>query len=263
MLIRPLSDIHVEFWRYEQIDQILNQVIPPLDTDKETICILAGDIGLIKLPKTWVYPIELLSSRFKKVICVSGNHFFYDSNNFDNFIDIIDMYKLPQNVFFLENNSIEIDDVVFIAANLWTDFNKENPFEILAAKQHMNDFIKIRKSNNKILEPQDTIVEFYKSKEYIFETIKKNISKKIVVITHHGCTELSIPHVYNNSNFNYAYTNNLLNEIFLFQPLLWIHGHTHHSFDYKLKNTRIVVNPYGYRKYQENKEYIKDLVIEI
>ena len=27
---------------------------------------------------------------------------------------------------------------------------------------------------------------------------------------------------------------------------LWVHGHTHHSFDYRAGATRIVANPRGY-----------------
>jgi hypothetical protein len=30
-------------------------------------------------------------------------------------------------------------------------------------------------------------------------------------------------------------------------PRLWIHGHTHDSFDYRVEGTRIVANPMGYR----------------
>ncbi|KAB2894183.1 MAG: metallophosphoesterase, partial [Burkholderiaceae bacterium] len=29
---------------------------------------------------------------------------------------------------------------------------------------------------------------------------------------------------------------------------LWIHGHTHDSFDYRLHGTRVVCNPRGYAK---------------
>jgi hypothetical protein len=55
---------------------------------------------------------------------------------------------------------------------------------------------------------------------------------------------------------------------------LWIHGHTHDSFDYVVRGTRIVANPRGYcrnahRSGQEsavdceNKAFRADLVIEI
>ena len=30
-------------------------------------------------------------------------------------------------------------------------------------------------------------------------------------------------------------------------PDLWVHGHTHDSFDYVLGWTQVVVNPYGYQ----------------
>jgi hypothetical protein len=46
MLVRPFSDIHAEFWQPNKIPRILEMVIPPLPTDKETVALIAGDIGL-------------------------------------------------------------------------------------------------------------------------------------------------------------------------------------------------------------------------
>ena len=46
MLVRPFSDLHVEFWQPNKIPRILEMVIPPLSTDQETVALVAGDIGL-------------------------------------------------------------------------------------------------------------------------------------------------------------------------------------------------------------------------
>ena len=47
------------------------------------------------------------------------------------------------------------------------------------------------------------------------------------------------------------------------QPHLWIHGHTHESFDYELGNTRMVCNPRGCASTEENKAFRPDYTVEI
>lgn len=46
---------------------------------------------------------------------------------------------------------------------------------------------------------------------------------------------------------------------------LWIHGHTHDSFDYLLNGTRVVCNPRGYVKdgVNENPRFDPELMIEV
>ena len=46
------------------------------------------------------------------------------------------------------------------------------------------------------------------------------------------------------------------------RPALWVHGHTHLGCDYRLGETRVVCNPYGYTGYQVNEEFRRGLVIE-
>ena len=54
----------------------------------------------------------------------------------------------------------------------------------------------------------------------------------------------------------------LSNEIIDHGPNLWIHGHTHNSFDYTLGRTRVIVNPYGYKDVEVNPRYDKKLVLD-
>jgi hypothetical protein len=46
---------------------------------------------------------------------------------------------------------------------------------------------------------------------------------------------------------------------------LWIHGHTHDSFDYRLNGTRVLCNPRGYARdgVNENPMFDPQLVIEV
>lgn len=45
-------------------------------------------------------------------------------------------------------------------------------------------------------------------------------------------------------------------------PSLWIHGGTHVSADYRVRSTRVVSNPRGYRNPVENPAFVPDLVVE-
>ena len=43
---------------------------------------------------------------------------------------------------------------------------------------------------------------------------------------------------------------------------LWVHGHTHSSFDYNIHGTRVVCNPRGYEDHDLNPEYY-DIIIDL
>ena len=45
---------------------------------------------------------------------------------------------------------------------------------------------------------------------------------------------------------------------------LWVHGHTHDSFDYRLNGTRVVCNPRGYAKggVNENAHFDPHFIVE-
>jgi len=45
------------------------------------------------------------------------------------------------------------------------------------------------------------------------------------------------------------------------KPDLWIHGHTHVSLDYMIKNTRVITNPKGY--VNENPDFDPHYIIEV
>jgi len=47
------------------------------------------------------------------------------------------------------------------------------------------------------------------------------------------------------------------------QPRLWIHGHTHESFDYKIGKTRVVCNPRGYASTEKNKGFRPDYTLVV
>ena len=65
-----------------------------------------------------------------------------------------------------------------------------------------------------------------------------------MVITHHGPHPLSVHPRYAGDPVNAAFVSDL-SEL-LPKADLWLHGHVHDSFDYKVGNCRVVANPLGY-----------------
>ena len=263
MLIRPFSDIHVEFWKPNKIERFIGKFVPPLPTDDETVVVIAGDLGLAHKQETWLRVLNSLSKRFQAVVYVEGNHFFYKNDFFSRIHELKGMVTLPGNVYFLENESVEINGVVFIGATLWTDFMGRDFFKMQYARKGMNDFELIKKVDGLRVRPEDTVDQFDVSKKYIFETIKNTGGKKTVVVTHHGISPQSIHERFKGDSLNCAFMTDLTSEVTEHGPDIWVHGHTHDSFDYMLGRTRVIVNPFGYKDVEENRQYDKELVVEL
>ena len=62
-----------------------------------------------------------------------------------------------------------------------------------------------------------------------------------------------------------CFVSDLEARILQWQPQLWLHGHTHDSFDYRIGGTRVVANPRGYAPdgVVENTHFDAAFVIEL
>jgi len=192
--------------------------------------------------------LERVSVQFKHVIMIAGNHEFYHGRWYQALDTLRHECNQFSNVYFLEDQVKEIDNVMFVGSTLWTDMNKNDWYTKYQVKQGMSDFriIKNDKNNYHSLHPDDVIVRHAKSLEFIKTTVA-NTSKKVVVVTHHAPSDLSVADCYKGQQLmNGAYRTNLEDFVMDSNINLWCHGHTHHSFDYMLGNTRIVCNPRGY-----------------
>jgi len=192
--------------------------------------------------------LKQCSDQFKHVIYISGNHEFYQGKWYAG-LDYLraECSKYP-NVVFLENETVEIDEILFVGAALWTDMNSRDWHTMYQAKQNMSDFrvIKNDKNNFSRLKPEDTIHRHKESLDYIQKAVT-NTDKKIVVVTHHAPTEMSVADCYKGQMLNGAYRSHLENVMLDNTNIaLWCHGHTHHPFDYQVGETRVVCNPRGY-----------------
>lgn len=278
MKIKVVSDLHLEF---SDID-ITNNGCDTL--------ILSGDILLADclydfpadLPDSEIKSsrhvqairfrnfLRYCSEDFDNVIYVAGNHEFYKGKFYQTLDILKDECSIYPNIHFLENNSVTIDDIVFVGATLWTDCNNNDSLTMFSLPQKMNDFTLIRndRENFRKLSTTDIVLRHRKTLDY-FNTVISNVSpnQKVVVVGHHAPTRTSIHKRYKHDHeMNGGYCSDL-SDFILNHPniALWTHGHVHDPFDYMVGGTRIVCNPRGYegQGYCESTGWNPDIIIEV
>lgn len=261
LTIRELSDSHFELIPPDYHDDVLQFILPPMRTDKKSVLVLAGDIWSYARPASYENFINGVKDRFRAIININGNHEWYRSIYVSGAEKFRAFIKDIPNFHFLEGAAVVIDDVVFIGAPLWTNFDSDNPLAKNIASRFMNDYNLIAYDHTRMLTPDDTH-EFYKidlhSIEYLLNLEEyKNLKK--FVITHHGCSMQSIHPKYKNEGLsNFAFTSNLDDFILKYQPDYWVHGHTHEHLEYNISKTKVLTNPCGYKYgYGMNFENVK------
>lgn len=269
MLIRLCSDLHCELVAPECYSDHFNYILPPLPQDAETVLVLAGDLFSLKNPDTYKPLIEYVKDRFKAIVLIFGNHEWYGGTIPKASIDFLEYIKPFKNIHYLDADNVFIDDVEFIGATLWTDFNKGDIGTMQCSHTYMNDYNYIRMDKPvRYITPKDLLKIHKKELKAITDLLKVDNGYKKVVITHMGCSMKSVHPRYENAGLsNYSFTSDLESLILEYQPQFWIHGHTHESLSYNINNTKVIVNPVGYRHHYvnayENPDFNRDLVLEI
>jgi Icc-related predicted phosphoesterase len=247
--IHILCDLHVEFGDF---------VPPVVGAD---VVVLAGDIHVKNRGLQWIF-----DQNFEvPVLYVLGNHEFY-GEQFPELIDKLKMDAEGTNVRVLENDSVEIGGYRFFGCTLWSDMElfDDQHTSSMAAADTMNDYrlIRLNKTNRR-LSPNDTKAWHAKSVRKLTEFLKTGEPERSIVVTHHAPSIQSIVERYRVYPVSAAFASKMDDFILEHQPPLWIHGHTHESFDYRIGKTRIVCNPRGYASTAENKRFRPDFTVGV
>ncbi len=156
-----ISDVHLEF--HDTGAPI--KLITPHDS-LDSILILNGDIGMVDKPssrKQYDKFLSLCSKCFKYVICTRGNHEAF-GGDFNKTVDKLrGMCSEYDNITFLENEDVILDDVKIFGAPFFTDFGGDQ-LNAMAVREAYNDFRKVRTNNHsRKLHTDDYIFEYRRS----------------------------------------------------------------------------------------------------
>ncbi|HEX8954629.1 MAG TPA: metallophosphoesterase, partial [Burkholderiaceae bacterium] len=140
------------------------------------------------------------------------------------------------------------------------------PLAMLAAGEVMNDYRRIRlaRQGYRKLRPTDTANFHARQKSWIAGKLDEPFDGKTVVISHMAPSMQSVEDEFRNDIVSAAYASNC--EEVAARADLWVHGHMHTSFDYRVGKCRVVSNPCGYimpdRKPQ-NPDFEPNFIVEI
>lgn len=271
MRLLILSDLHREVW-YRSGIRSEGSADPYPKTDlavaRPDLVILAGDIDMGARAVEWanrVFP-DL------PVLYVHGNHEGYGHNLDEVQTEIAEACAVTGHVYYLNRREKVIDGVRFLGATLWTDFKLYGKESAVLAKydasQWMNDYKRIRlaKKGYRKLRPDDTEQWHFRDRCWIEERLAEPFDGKTVVVTHMAPSERSIADEYKGDRCSPAFASNL--DHLVEHADLWIHGHVHHSLDYRIGTGRVVCNPLGYpgradRIRPENSAFDPNFIVEI
>ena len=110
--------------------------------------------------------------------------------------------------------------------------------------------------------PEDSVADHSKMIDYIDHATRD--PGNYIVVGHHCPSESSVADCYKGNLLNGAFRSRL-DDFILARPQIkyWLHGHTHHNFNYWIGETRVVCNPRGYIEHEEIANWFKLQYLEV
>ncbi len=252
----------MKIWLFSDLHLEVADLREPLAVPDADVCVIAGD--LCRASANGVHWLAENVGHAMPCVYVSGNHEYYGGSVKEGLEDGRAAAKRFPNVHFLENDFVTLDGVRFVGATLWTDYRLEgNPeLAMFHARDRMNDHRRIAEQRNpwKRFLPQAAYRMHQDSRRFI-EAALRNDAVPTVVVTHHLPHPRSVPARFKGDLLNAAYASDLSSVMEAGQPMLWVHGHTHDSCEYRIGRTRIICNPRGYD--DENAAFDPTLVVRV
>ncbi len=253
MKIALLSDLHLS--------------VQPMDapvTDADVV-VLAGDLhrpaGAIEWARQYRQP----------TLFVAGNHEFYGGDLVTTMRELRAQAQ-GTGVRVLEHDVWLHGGVRFLGCTLWSDYRlfdspAQRELGLQQASAMVRDFSRIRSAPDvdEKFTPALSQTLFDRSVAWLEQQFAISHDGPTVVITHFAPARGSIAAQFAGSPLNACFVSDLEPQIGRWQPALWLHGHVHDSFDYRIGNTRVVANPRGYapKGVVENRAFDATLTIDV
>jgi predicted phosphodiesterase len=212
------------------------------------VVVLAGDIARPTEAVAWA------SRLGKPVLYVPGNHEYYGGSIEGSAAQLRRLCE-GSRIHFLDDATQLIGNVRFIGSTLWTDFRlfgegHGREAAIQEALRFTRDFTRIRmdEASQVMFTPADSVCLFERHAAWLAAELAKPHDGPTVVITHHAPSRSSIHPRFKGSLVNACFVSDAEYLLDGDRAQLWIHGHTHDSFDYVCNGTRVVCNPRGYAR---------------
>jgi len=229
------SDLHCEFHK-DGGKKLIDRILPKAD-----IAIVAGDLAVGEGLRP---ALKLLADRYPHVVYIAGNHDYYYSS-LEGVQAIRQSLNLP-NVHWLEDQAAQIEGLRFVGGTLWFGWHRCD------LEQEISDFQVIAGIREWVHEKNRRTIEF----------LRESVTADSIVVTHHLPSTRSIVPRYQGSGLNCFFACPQAEKILMEKaPRLWIHGHTHDSLDYRLGQTRVICNPFGYAGIEVNPSFQTERLI--
>lgn len=247
MNVALISDIHAEFYRSEP------NWLPPLP-DNADVVVLGGDIHIGAALIDFVNRIAAALPECHLVV-VAGNHEFYRQYRKKTLTLYRQAFIDNHRIHFLENDYVDINDVRFIGATLWTGFplfdDRFTKDEVMAyAKDTVSDFDFIAddsdSGNIKAFTPEVAEKLFLESKSAIDTMLEQSDARRTIVITHFPPLQALRNPRFEIEKMTSYFTADCSEIVRKHRPAYWFYGHNHWSASADIDGTTFISNQLGY-----------------
>lgn len=255
MRIQYASDLHLEF--ADNLDYIDHGGIVPVGD----VLVLAGDVSYLGYRdmirhRFW----DWCAKHFQQTFIVPGNHEFYGGYDIEQTMEKYE-FLYRDNVRYLNNNSVQLDDTELFFTTLWT---RVDPVHLREIQRGMNDF---RRGvlNGAKFHADDVDGVHRRCLDWLSVALKASRARHKIVVTHHCPTMRPEFNSYPGGVLNSAFQVDLDSFIEQCGAEYWIYGHTHYSGGAggKIGSTTLLCNQLGYVFYNEHDAFCKSALIEL
>jgi len=274
MKIQLLSDLHLEahpHWKAEPAPGadllVLAGDIGSYQTNSQ---LTDGDFGLGQFSPHNGWPTP--------VLFVPGNH-EYDAMDFDAAHTRLREACARLGLLWLERESLVLSGVRFVGTTLWTDFDALSP-----TSAHSDPQVNLLAQQLKARDKAFRAANYYLRKtlttrrgepwlaeglreqgllcqDWLRQALAQSFDGPTVAVTHFAPSLHSADPRYGNTPGTAGFCNALDELLPLAQ--VWLHGHLHAPSDYRHRGCRVVANPLGYARKNEQTAFQPHCLIEI